>query len=259
MAIDPTQLKPSELVRLLNSTDLGTVAEGTKVFRHRQQAGFRISPDGKTVNLFKYIAWLVDERHREKTETETRDYEAMKEAARARNAATGQTEELGFIPVDAPEKKLENIPLADGVYEIQARPSDLFWQDCHCRKLLTLKVGDGGTEITGLPVIQNLRREISPLNFQSVLKWNIVAEYAPADMRFAIWFSDTTPVDTTGQPDITINYFDGQGDYQTNYTQTAECYAAVAAITDTEIGQIAEIHLSWSTIPPISPPNQAAK
>ena len=177
----------------------------------------------------------------------------------ARNTATEQTAELGFIPADVPEKKLENTPLADGVYEIEAKPSDLFWRDCRSRKLLTLKVGDGGTEVTGLPVIQNLRREISQLNFQPVLKWNIVAEYAPADMRFAIWLSDTTPVDTSVQPDITVNYFDGQGEYQTTYTQTVDCYGAVVAITDTEVGQVSEIHLPWTTIPPISPPNQTAK
>jgi len=177
----------------------------------------------------------------------------------ARNTATEQTEELGFISADIAEKKLENISLADGVYEIEARPSDLFWQDCHCRKLLTLRVGDGGTEVTGLPVIQNLRREISQLNFQPVLKWNISAEYAPADMSFGIWLSDTTPVDTTGQPDITINYFDGQGEYQTTYTQAVDCYVAVAAITDTEVGHVTEIHLPWTTIGPISPPNQTGK
>jgi hypothetical protein len=108
MAIDPTQLKPSELVRLLNSTSLGTVAEGTKVFRHRQQAGFRISPDGRTVNLFKYLAWLVDERHREKTETEARDYEAMKEAARARNAALSQAgRDIGELPAVIDSKRME--------------------------------------------------------------------------------------------------------------------------------------------------------
>jgi hypothetical protein len=124
--------------------------------------------------------------------------------------------------------------------------------------VLTLKVGDGGTEVTGLPVIQNLRREISPLNFQPILKWNIAAEYAPADMHFAVWFSDTTPVDTTGQPDITVNYFDGQGEYQTAYTQTEDCYVAVAAVTDTEVAQVSELHLPWSTTPPISPSNQLA-
>lgn len=108
MAIDPTQLKPSELVRLLNSTSLGTVAEGTKVFRHRQQAGFRISPDGRTVNLFKYLAWLVDERHREKTETEARDYEAMKESARARNAALSQAgRDIGELPAVIDSKRME--------------------------------------------------------------------------------------------------------------------------------------------------------
>ena len=63
----------------------------------------------------------------------------------------------------------------------------------------------------------------------------------------------------SNQPDITINYFDGQGEYQTAYTQTDECYVAVAAITDTEVGQVAEIHLPWTIIPPISPPNQTAK
>ncbi len=109
MAIDPSQLRPSELVRILNSTSLGTVVEGTKVFRHRQRAGFRISPDGKTVNLFKYIAWLVDERHRKRPETESRDYEAIREAARERNAAISQTgRDIGPLPEVMDSKRMED-------------------------------------------------------------------------------------------------------------------------------------------------------
>jgi hypothetical protein len=60
MKINPAKLKPNELVRLLNSTQLGTVTERTKIFRHRQQVGYRISSDGTTVNLFQYLVWLVD-------------------------------------------------------------------------------------------------------------------------------------------------------------------------------------------------------
>lgn len=76
-----------------------------------------------------------------------------------------------------------------------------------------------------MPVIQNLRHEIWLPSSQPVLKWNIVAEYDP-DMRFAVWLNTTTPVDTAGQPDMTINCFDGQGEYQTAYTQTENCYVA---------------------------------
>jgi hypothetical protein len=96
-------------VRLLNSTELGPVTEGTKVFRHRQQAGFRISPDGKTVNLFKYIAWLFDERHRPRVEGDTVDYEAVKEAARARNAALSQAgRDIGQLPAVIDQRRMES-------------------------------------------------------------------------------------------------------------------------------------------------------
>ena len=60
MEYNPSKLRPAELVQMLNSfPHLGTVTDNTKIFRHRQQAGFRISAEGKTVNFFKYLAWLV--------------------------------------------------------------------------------------------------------------------------------------------------------------------------------------------------------
>ncbi len=107
MAIDPSKLRPSDLTRLLNSTPLGTVIGDRQLYTHRQRAGFRISPDGRTVNLFKYVAWLVDERHGPQPEQSTRDYEAMKEAARARNAALSAAgRDIGELPeVVDPERR----------------------------------------------------------------------------------------------------------------------------------------------------------
>ena len=63
MEYNPMKLRPAELVQMLNFfLHLGTVTDRDRIFRHRQQTGFRISTDGRTINLLKYLAWLVDER-----------------------------------------------------------------------------------------------------------------------------------------------------------------------------------------------------
>jgi hypothetical protein len=86
VAIDPRQLRPSELVRLLNSTPLGEVISERQLLRHRSRAGFRIGDD-RHVDLFRYVAWLAAVRHQPRTEPEGDPYETLKERARARNAA----------------------------------------------------------------------------------------------------------------------------------------------------------------------------
>jgi len=176
----------------------------------------------------------------------------------ARDTATGVASLLGFIPADADPKELLGVPLADGVYEIEVRPSEWFWGECRGRKVITLIAGSsgGGGSTTGLPVIQNLRREIVP--FQSVIKWNVVAEYDPGAFRFGIWFGAGSPVDISDPPDQIVDYVTGQGEYQTARAQTAPEYVAVAAYTPTERGQSAELFLEWDTVAPISPPNQYA-
>jgi len=50
LAIDPRKLKPTELVRLLNSTPLGEVISERQLHRHRARAGFRIG-DGRTSRM----------------------------------------------------------------------------------------------------------------------------------------------------------------------------------------------------------------
>ena len=105
MAIDPRNLKPADLARLLNSTPLGTVLDERQLYRHRMRAGFRIG-DGRRVDLFRYVAWLIEELAKPKVE-KARDYEAVKEAAAARNRALSEAgRDIGELPaVVDPERK----------------------------------------------------------------------------------------------------------------------------------------------------------
>lgn len=112
MPIDPRQLGPAQLCRLLNSTPLGEVINERQLYRHRSSAEFRIG-DGKKINLFRYTAWLTKTRHIEKQQQQERNtaaltgYDAMKENARLRNArlsASGRN--IGELPeVLNPDRK----------------------------------------------------------------------------------------------------------------------------------------------------------
>ena len=62
MPIDPRKLRPADLARLLNSTPLGEVISERQLRRHRTRAGFCLG-DGRRVDLFRYLAWLVEIRH----------------------------------------------------------------------------------------------------------------------------------------------------------------------------------------------------
>ena len=105
--IDPRRLRPSQLVQLLNSTPLGEVANERTLYRHRARAGLRIG-DGRTVDLLRYVAWLVLERHRPKAEPEgLTGYEAHKERAAQRNREMSLLgRDIGELPaVVDPERK----------------------------------------------------------------------------------------------------------------------------------------------------------
>lgn len=107
MAIDPRQLGPTQLCRLLNSSPLGEVITERQLHRHRTRAGFRIG-DGKHVDLYRYIAWLVWSRHKPPPEPNgLAGYDAMKEQARLRNALLSHSgRDIGELPaVVNPERK----------------------------------------------------------------------------------------------------------------------------------------------------------
>ena len=106
MPIDPRQLRPTELVRLINSTPLGEVINERQLLRHRSRAGFRIGDD-RHVDLFRYVAWLVAVCHEPKPAPDGDPYEKLKGSAQARNIALSLAgRDIGELPaVVNPERK----------------------------------------------------------------------------------------------------------------------------------------------------------
>ena len=107
MPMNPTKLKPIEIVRIVNTTPLMAVLNDRQLRRHRDRAGFRISDDGgQTVNLFKYAAWLRSELMLRQSMTPL-TYEEKKNAARNRNLALAMAgRDIGELPeVVNPERK----------------------------------------------------------------------------------------------------------------------------------------------------------
>ena len=106
MATDPRRMKPSECCRTLNSTPLGEVINERQLYRYRTRAGNRIG-DGTHVDLLRFTAWLVEERHRPKPPAEEDPYGKVKDKARARNAAIALAgRDIGDLPViEDPQRK----------------------------------------------------------------------------------------------------------------------------------------------------------
>ena len=110
MAINPLKMRPTDVVRMVNSTPLGTVLHQARIYRDFNRVGFRIasSDDPRAINLLKYAAWLVDSRNEPEVHT-ARTYEEKKEAERARNAAKSLAgRDIGDLPpVEDPDRKAD--------------------------------------------------------------------------------------------------------------------------------------------------------
>lgn len=173
----------------------------------------------------------------------------------SRDINTGIETLLGFIKKDASPLELTDVALSDGTYEIYLKYSGAYWDDARDGKRLTVVINSGVVQSFGLPIIQNLRREI--INYRPFLKWSVNNEYEPLPYNFGIWFSPTSPVSTTLPADYTVEHFSGQSSYIFPYTQTTNEYVAVAAITATSVGPAEEIYIEWDLVPLISPVNQS--
>ncbi len=173
----------------------------------------------------------------------------------ARNTVTSIETYLGWIPSDATPKKLTDIPLPDGTYEIEVRPSQFFWQACRGRKVVTM-VATGGSIKVGLPAIQDLASSIS--DGVTTITWK-VAQVQAGDFQFGLWFSPTSPVDTFGAPDQVVGYYPGVGDYQAIRAQYVTEYIAVSAWTATDKGPVFEVLLPWNPASVGSPSDQNAR
>jgi len=112
--IDLRQIRPGKLAGLLNSTPLGEVTTESRVRRNVVRAGLHVG-DGKRVNVLGYAAWLLVTWHGQLREAEKASgltgYEAMKEQARARNAALSTSgRDIGEIPaVVDPQRKEKTV------------------------------------------------------------------------------------------------------------------------------------------------------
>lgn len=87
MATDPRRLRPTEFCQLLNSTPLGEVISEAQLRRQRTRAGLRIG-DGRSVDLLRYVAWLVHSRHEPRSKAPHRAPEGIDLAEAARGAAS---------------------------------------------------------------------------------------------------------------------------------------------------------------------------
>ena len=107
MPVDPHHLKPADLARLLNSSTLGTVISERQLHRHRTRAGFRIG-DGRSVDLLRYLAWLLDQVHAPDAQrTLDGGYAAHREATADRDRLKSESgRDIGDLPpVENPARR----------------------------------------------------------------------------------------------------------------------------------------------------------
>ena len=154
-AVDPRKLRPADLARLLNSTPLGEVVSEDQLRKHRTRAGFRLGR-GAPVDLYRYAAWLADLRHGPKVDTKAADYEARKEAARARNAAMSLSgRDIGAIPevVDPGRKAAAKSDLQLFCHTYLHQTFTLAWSPDHLKVIARIEqaVLRGGLSAFAMP------------------------------------------------------------------------------------------------------------
>ncbi len=107
MAIDTKKLKLADLVKLLNSTDFGTVVSPAQIYRQFVEAGFRIASveDSRCISFVRYLAWLVDKKNA--ATSQPMDYEQVRaEMARKSLERSLEGRDIGDLPaVEDPERK----------------------------------------------------------------------------------------------------------------------------------------------------------
>lgn len=152
MAINPSKLKPAELVKLVNSTDFGTVASPAQIYRHFERAGYRIASveDPRCINFFRYAAWLVDMKNAAaEEERQQGDYASFRaEMARRSQEKSLEGRDIGDLPpVDDPERK-EKCRLDFKLFCETYFPEvyQLKWSDDHLRAIAKIQksVLEGG-------------------------------------------------------------------------------------------------------------------
>ncbi len=159
--INPRKLRPADLLRLVNATELATSEGGSsggvltefQLRRHRNQAGYTIG-DARTVDLFCYAAWLTLEYFKPKTEPLT--YEEQKARQAERNAeAVRAAQDIGEIPavVDPQRKARCEASFREFCETYFAEVFYLPWSDDHLRVIDKIEkaVRTGGLFAMAMP------------------------------------------------------------------------------------------------------------
>ena len=107
-SITPSKMRPAEVVKLVNSTDFGTVVSPAQVHRHSTEAGYRIasSEDSRSISFYRYVAWLVDRKNA--PAEAPMDYDAVRaDAARRSSERSLEGRDIGELPAveDAARKE----------------------------------------------------------------------------------------------------------------------------------------------------------
>ncbi len=159
--INPRQLKPAVLTRLLNSLGHGEVISERQLRRHRTRAGYTISDprNTKTVDLFRYAAWLTLEHFKPDPRNEPVGYEEVKRRQAQRNAEMVRAaQDIGEIPAVAdPQRRArcENLPGGFRGF-CETYFADVFylpWSDDHLRVIDKIEkaVRTGGLFAMAMP------------------------------------------------------------------------------------------------------------
>ena len=150
MTVNVRKMKPVEMVRFLNSTELGTVMSAARVYRHFAEAGYRIASteDSRCLSFYRYAAWLIDRRNNAPASAPG-GYDAHREAAAQRQAELSlQGRDIGELPdvVDPERKESCRFDLRKFCETYFPEVYSLEWSDDHLRAIEKLQksVLEGG-------------------------------------------------------------------------------------------------------------------
>ena len=153
MAIDPQNMKPAELMRVLNTAGRGTVLTETRLRRHRNRAGYTIG-DARTINLLRYAAWLTLEYFAPKEEPQ--DYAERKRRQAERNAESVRAaQDIGELPkvVDPKRKARAEASFRDFCETYFGEVFYLPWSEDHLKVIEKIEraVRNGGLFAMAMP------------------------------------------------------------------------------------------------------------
>ena len=150
MTVNVKKMKPVEMVRFLNSTELGTVLSAAMVYRHFAEAGYRIASteDSRCLSFYRYAAWLIDKRNNTPA-TVPGDYASHRESAAQRQADLSLAgRDIGELPavVDEARKESCRFDLRKFCETYFPEVYNLEWSDDHLRAIEKLQkaVLEGG-------------------------------------------------------------------------------------------------------------------